>query len=737
MKGPSSSSSHIGFVLSLLYAAGVFQSSPCIVVDSFRIASSSSSSFAMPYLNDRRLSNDKVGRKTTMAIWSKPRNNHMRISLHNSIQEDTTTNEEDALLISSDKNDDENMIEPTTTTTTTTNTKSSLTSLSNVEKQQSTSSSVRQLPTNWLGEKSYILFTAVLIGLCTGINIALFKSAIEFVREVFYGDGIELQARLSPYLYTSMGGMEILTYTLRFSEILPLSAIPAVGGLIVGILLRMGNGDMPPGLRDVVKEVDLDSLRASNVSPLPPELVTCTKNIPPPNERNDFVRFTRKALAATATLGTGNSLGPEGPSVEAGMSISRLLMNNSMLAQLLTVFFGTLDDSDNMSDVQRVNRKLSRDRLLLACGAAAGVSAGFNAPLSGVFFALEIVQNSLSYIDIPISSSSTLSSSLAMRKNGGIINELNNENEMVQMATIGGEALALQQINISAILLASVVSALTIQLLLGKELALQLGAFDFNNPLLELPLYLILGVMSGVIAATFSGVAQFLKSLFDGKVGPTFIQEMFQAIPKYAKPLIGSVICGLVAVYIPQVLFFGYETLNGLFLNNNIPTGYLFLLLVAKLLTTAISASSGLVGGTFAPSLFLGGVLGAGFHNIISDSLHSISMTYPQLSDYPIFQGVSGLPAFAMVGAASVLAALFRAPLTASLLLFECTGNYDVILPLMASAGVASLTGDIVEKWFDEEQRESDNVSWGALATRNYAENEDDDEACVVPLERE
>jgi H+/Cl- antiporter ClcA len=98
---------------------------------------------------------------------------------------------------------------------------------------------------------------------------------------------------------------------------------------------------------------------------------------------------------------------------------------------------------------------------------------------------------------------------------------------------------------------------------------------------------------------------------------------------------------------------------------------------------------------------------------------------------------VSGLPAFAKVGAASVLAALYRAPLTASLLLFECTGNYDVILPLMASAGVASLTGDIVEKWFDEEQRESDNVSWGALATRNYNENEDDDEACVVPIERE
>ena len=82
----------------------------------------------------------------------------------------------------------------------------------------------------------------------------------------------------------------------------------------MGLLLKFG-GDMPPGLRDTVKEVDLDSIRASDAAP-PAELIFCTKDIPPPSERNDFMRFGRKALAATATLGTGNSLGPEGPSVE-------------------------------------------------------------------------------------------------------------------------------------------------------------------------------------------------------------------------------------------------------------------------------------------------------------------------------------------------------------------------------------------------------------------------------------
>mmetsp|Transcript_217 Transcript_217/g.551 ORF Transcript_217/g.551 Transcript_217/m.551 type:complete len:651 (-) Transcript_217:136-2088(-) len=537
----------------------------------------------------------------------------------------------------------------------------------------------RQLPNNWLGEKTYILFSAVLIGLCTGLNISLFKEAVEFVRSALYGDGSSLPESFRPIL-----------------EMLPLSAIPVLGAIAVGVILRVG-GEFPPGLRDTVKEVDLDSIRESGVEP-PEELLSCTK-LPPISERDDFVRFTQKALAATATLGTGNSLGPEGPSVEAGMSFSRLLTNNRAFSRLTNVF-GQLDDGC-ASDTERVRRRVARDRLLLSVGAAAGVSAGFNAPLSGVFFALEIVQNSLVPFRLPLSDG-----------DGGD-----------EVTTIGGEPLAVEQISISAILLASVISALTIQALLGNELALRLGDFEFNNPLLELPLYLLLGALAGLTAAIFSGTAQYLKSIFDGDAGFPFVRDTFQNIPKYQKPLIGSLVTGWVGVYIPQVLFFGYETLNSLFLNNNIPTEYLFILLVSKLLTTAISAASGLVGGTFAPSLFLGGVLGAIFHNICE--LLSSNSGIPEVASYQL----SGLPAFAMIGSASVLAALFRAPLTASLLLFETTRNYDVILPLMASAGVASLTGDIVEKWLDEEQRENDPVSWGDLATRIPQSN---DEICIV-----
>lgn len=587
------------------------------------------------------------------------------------------------------------------------------------------SSTKRQLPSNWLGEKLYILSTAALIGILTGTNIAVFKTAVELLRQALYGNYYSLKDGLAhpiipfidPSLWNELNGEDIMTFTSSISALLPIWLIPAVGGILVGILLTIG--DMPPGLRDTVKEVDLDSMRATNAT-LPVELLACI-NLTPASQRNDLARFSRKALAATVTLGTGNSLGPEGPSVEAGMGLSRLLMNNELFGKLSWVF-GTLEDME-LSEVQRVNRKMARDRLLLACGAAAGVSAGFNAPLSGVFFALEIVQNSLVTIDFPLKQEANIDSS-------------SDKKSEIQMATVGGEALALQQINISAILLASVVSALTIQLLLGNELALRLGSFDFKNPLIELPLYLLLGAFAGVTAAIFSGAAQLSKSTFDGDEGPEILREFFKGIPKYSKPVIASLFCGIVSLFVPQVLFFGYETLNGLLMNsNNFSTEYLFILLVAKLMTTAVSASSGLVGGTFAPSLFLGGVLGAGFHNVVADSLQVLAQQHPELSTYPIVQGISGLPAFAMVGAASVLAALFRAPLTASLLLFECTRNYDVILPLMASAGVASLTGDIVEKWLDEEQRDKDPVSWGDLATR-LSDDADDDALCIATDDR-
>ena len=216
-------------IASFLYDSALrFQSAPC--VHAFR------ASFAPRFGNRNSCSIERGNWCALTSYGRKPRKN-MRMKSP-SVQEDKNG---DAL-----STDNENVTEE------------NVPSLASVPHDASASTSgittrksSRQLPTNWLGEKNYILFTAVLIGLFTGTNIAVFKSAVEFLREVLYGDGIKLQV-LSPYLYKS-GGEEILTFSMRFSEIIPLSAIPALGGLFVGMLLRFG-GDMPPGLRDAVKE---------------------------------------------------------------------------------------------------------------------------------------------------------------------------------------------------------------------------------------------------------------------------------------------------------------------------------------------------------------------------------------------------------------------------------------------------------------------------------------------------
>jgi H+/Cl- antiporter ClcA len=516
------------------------------------------------------------------------------------------------------------------------------------------------------------LATASVVGVLTGVNIVIFKRSIEIMREFCYGDSY-------------------------IANHFPLFSIPMIGGIAVGLVLL--SGELPPGLRQTVTEVDRDSMasmmpeRSAERSPL-----------------RQLQQGARKAFAAATTLGSGNSLGPEGPSVEAGMTMARVVSNFvnddrtrrfQENARKVLVSRGELSGKDRgywsqLDDSPILHEAIKRRRLFLSCGAAAGVSAGFNAPLAGVFFALEVVQRAL------------LSASEE---------DDDTPNSKTQ------DSLTVDSISISAILLSSVLSALVIKFLLGSEEALRVPSFSLTNPLFELPLYLLLGSFAGILAASFSAFAKLTKSVFVGELGPEFVRYFFKTIPKNTKPLVGSLFCGLMGVAYPQTLFFGYETLNGLLASKVFPTQDALSLLAAKFSTTAVAASSGLVGGTFAPSIFLGGMLGAAFHNSAEAFAHFLTNTFPQIS--PLVFDVSDLPAYAMVGGASVLAALFRAPLTASLLLFESTKNYDVILPLMASAGIGSLVGDIVEQLLEEQRRDLDNVSWGDLAMKNAQKDDE------------
>ncbi|KAL3941255.1 MAG: hypothetical protein SGBAC_004345 [Bacillariaceae sp.] len=491
-------------------------------------------------------------------------------------------------------------------------------------------------------DSAYVIFASAIIGVLSGFAVAIFKLSIEAVREAVYGTA--------------------------FSEKFVWWLIPAlVGGLGVSLLGK--TGEFAPGLRGTANEVDELSLDVR-------------KDL---RFKNAF-RFLRKPLAAILTLGSGCSLGPEGPSVEVGMTMSRLCMPPS------------LQRSDMLAEVDAAAR-LRRNRLLLSAGAAAGVAAGFNAPLAGVFFALEILQQNLPPLTISGSS-------------GPLANSIGNRRDQISwQQQVQQDYLSSGTGSITAILIASVLSALVSQVYLGEELALSVPSYQLSTPLVELPLYLLLGVVSGVVAGSFSALAQLSKRVFDGVSGPKLLRNRMKKMPQFFKPVLGGLFCGVMGLFFPQILFFGYETLNALLANTSMSLGLILSLLAAKILATAVSAGSGLVGGTFAPSLFLGGMTGAAFHNIVQN------MCRLSATASPFF--LADVQAYALVGAAGVLSALFRAPLTATLLLFELTRDYNVILPLMATAGVGSLVGDIVERTFEEKRRDRDAVSWGGLADKD------------------
>lgn len=549
---------------------------------------------------------------------------------------------------------------------------------------------------NILQKEFYTLTTAGMIGIFGGTSVAFFKLSVDAIRQFFYGGGLTTNF----FAATATGD--------NTNGVVPFFAIPVLGA--IGVALLNLSGEFSPGLKGVVSEVDENSLtfgdfQDEGIGTGMSDLDAYTDAYSYSYSPKGPLRSIRKALAATVTLGTGNSLGPEGPGVEIGVAISRFWMYvwDSLFAASATAPASTskpiASSTTNNVTVDEIVDRITRNRLLLACGAAAGVSSGFNAPLSGVFFALEVVQASLPTLSIQVPSPppGTGTATEGISSIGKI--------ELQQ------QSLSASSGSITAILISSVLAALVSRLFLGDELALKLLTYDIQTPLSELPLYILLGTFCGVVSVAFSQTAKFSKAVFEGNAGPEFIQDSFGALPAPLLPILGGLTCGGVGYFYPQVLFFGYETLNGLLENDNLPTEMLLTLLLAKTFTTAVSAGSGLVGGVFAPSLFLGGMTGAAFHNIVCDTFRVFSLdeTVTTTAGGVLFD-LAGVPIYSSVGAASVLAALFRAPLTASLLLFEITRNYDVLLPLLASAGIATLASDILEGEIESiKQRDDDN----------------------------
>ncbi|RCJ34759.1 Cl- channel voltage-gated family protein [Nostoc minutum NIES-26] len=406
-----------------------------------------------------------------------------------------------------------------------------------------------------LSPETVVLFLAMLIGGGTGMGVVTFHYLIELIHHLM--------------LENLMGAIGVWgAWTL--------ACVPSLGGLIVG-LMRWRTQDFGPGLSSLIAACE-------------------------DTEIEQQLRPVTKMLAASVSLGSGASLGPEGPSVEIGANFGMLL---SLILQV----------------------SQERQRLLLGAGAAAGLAAGFNAPIAGVFFALEVVMGATSFATSAV----------------------------------------------SVVLLAAVVAALIAQIGLGAQPAFTLPVYQVRSPL-ELPLYLGLGLGASLISLTYTQLIRLAKACFAGRVAGF---DFLGRIPKYVHPVIGGVMIGTVALQFPQILGTGYETVEAMLQDVEFSLLLLVELLVVKLLITAISAGSGFVGGLFAPAMFLGASFGAAYAKILA------------LAAPIIGEQMAAPPAYAMVGMAAVLAASVRAPLTAILMLFELTRDYRIVLPLMAAVGLS------------------------------------------------
>jgi CIC family chloride channel protein len=288
---------------------------------------------------------------------------------------------------------------------------------------------------------------------------------------------------------------------------------------------------------------------------------------------------------------------------------------------------------------------------LLGCGAAAGLASVFNAPIAGIFFVMELILRDFS------------------------------------LRTF------------TPIVIAAVVSSATTQGLLGDAALFDVGENFFNDGLhfsvVQIPVYLVLGLACGIIGAIF------VRTL-------DFSERSFQAskLPYWVRPIIGAFLLGLIGVTaywlsgshsIPAFYGNGYPTIKTLLdpttyfaesatgeLNAAMPfLSGLILLALVKLCATSITVGSGGAGGLFAPSLLIGAASGGCIGYIV----HSFGW-FPDTS--PAY--------FALVGMAALVAATTHAPLTAIIIVYEVTQSYEVILPLMFAAVVGTIVSRFVTR---------------------------------------
>jgi chloride channel protein, CIC family len=356
-------------------------------------------------------------------------------------------------------------------------------------------------------------------------------------------------------------------------------AVLAFGGLLVGLIdwatrQKVGGG----GMAALIEAV---ALSGGRVSPKP---------------------VLANALAAIATVGSGGSLGREGPLIRLGAMISSWLGS-------------------------RLGMQPHRLKVLVGCGAAAGLAAAYNIPVGGALFAMEVV--------------------------------------------LGNFALDI----FGPIVVSSVISTLISRAISGNVHLYAAPGYTLVSTW-ELVPYVGLGVVCGLASVVF---------VLAVRLGRSFFRSM-RFLPDPLKPMVGMTLVGLLALWVPHVLGGGTDVINmaltgelklpeRLPLPEELTVLFLLGLAAAKLLATAITTGCGGAGGLFTPSLFFGALVGGAY----GFSVHGL---WPEIA--------SSYGAYAAVGMAAIAAGTSHAPISAILIVFEFTGNYDLILPLMVASIISS-----------------------------------------------
>ena len=305
-----------------------------------------------------------------------------------------------------------------------------------------------------------------------------------------------------------------------------------------------------------------------------------------------------KALASALCIGGGGSVGREGPIVQIGAALG------STFGRVLKI-------------------PESRMKVLVACGAAGGIAATFNAPLAGVFFAMELILGDFT------------AQSFGM------------------------------------VVVASVTASVIGRAALGNTPFLQLPTFTVDN-LTQYALFAVLGLLAGAVGVMFTRILYLIEDVCD---------RIWHG-PEWLRPAVGGFALGGLLLLLPEMYGVGYPVL-GKSIAGTYTIAFLTLLLLAKMVATSLTIGIGGSGGVFAPSLFIGAMLGSAYGEI----LHLIA---PNITGSP---GVYGL-----IGMGAVFAGAAKAPITAVVILFELTGEYTIILPLMVAIVLASAISHVLAR---------------------------------------